>query len=69
MLRPHVGVLHRRLLPAALAGGAAFVTWADVVTRIVPAKGQIPLGVVTGLVGAPIFLVLLARAAKEGRVE
>jgi iron complex transport system permease protein len=56
------------LLPAALVGGAAFVAWADVLTRVLPAKGQIPLGVVTGLIGAPVFLFLLARAAREGRV-
>ena len=67
-LRPFVGVLHRALLPAALVGGAAFVTWADVLTRVVPSQGQIPLGVVTGLVGAPCFLVLLARASREGRI-
>ena len=68
-LRPFVGVTHRLLLPAALAGGAAFVTWADILTRVIPAKGQIPLGVVTGLVGAPIFLFLLVRASREGRIS
>lgn len=67
-LRPFVGVAHRRLLPAALVGGAVFVGLADVVVRALPAKGQIPLGVVTGLVGAPVFLVLLARAARQGRL-
>lgn len=68
VLRPFIGVNHRRLLPAALVGGAAFVAWADVLTRVLPAKGQIPLGVVTGLIGAPVFLFLLARAAREGRI-
>jgi len=67
-LRPLVGVSHRRLLPAALVGGATFVAACDVVTRIIPAKGVIPLGVVTGLIGGPVFLVLLARAAREGRL-
>lgn len=68
-LRPFVGVEHRRLVPAALVGGAAFVAWADIVTRILPARGQIPLGVVTGLIGAPVFLVLLAQASRKGRLE
>ncbi|MEM9801977.1 MAG: iron ABC transporter permease [Planctomycetota bacterium] len=67
-LRPFVGVEHRRLLPAALIGGAAFLAGADVVTRIIPTRGVVPLGVVTGLVGAPLFLVLLARASREGRI-
>ena len=68
-LRPFVGEEHHRLLPASMIGGAAFLTWADVLTRVVPTTGQVPLGVVTGLIGAPIFLVLLARASREGRIE
>ncbi len=67
-LRPFIGFEHRRLLPAAFVGGAAFVAWADVLTRVMPARGQVPLGVVTGLVGAPVFLWLLAKAGREGRV-
>ncbi len=67
-LRPLVGVSHRRLVPAALVGGAVFVAWADVLTRLVPAKSAVPLGVVTGLVGAPVFLTLLARAHRDGRL-
>ena len=68
VMRSYVGVRHRALVPAAFVGGAVFVAWADILTRIVPAQGSIPLGVVTGLVGAPVFLVLLAKAAREGRI-
>lgn len=68
ILRSFVGVSHGRLLPAAFVGGAAFVMWADVLVRLTPAVGHVPLGVVTGLVGAPLFLVLLARAARQGRL-
>jgi iron complex transport system permease protein len=68
VLRSFVGELHRALFPAALVGGGAFVVWADVLTRVVPTTSPIPLGVVTGLVGAPVFLVLLARASREGRI-
>lgn len=67
-LRPFVGVNHRQLVPAALVGGAAFLAWADVLVRIIPSTARIPLGVVTGLVGGPLFLVLLARAARQGRL-
>ncbi|MEM1448027.1 MAG: iron ABC transporter permease [Planctomycetota bacterium] len=67
-LRPFIGEEHRRLFPAALVGGAAFLVAADVVTRALPTTGNVPLGVVTGLIGAPLFLVLLARASREGRI-
>ena len=59
---------HRALVLASLIGGAAFVAWADILTRVIPATGHIPLGVVTGLIGAPVFLFLLAKAAREGRL-
>lgn len=68
VMRSYVGVKHRALVPASFVGGAVFVAWADILTRIVPAQGVVPLGVVTGLVGAPVFLVLLARAARDGRI-
>lgn len=67
-LRPFVGVEHRKLMPAAFVGGATFVIWADILVRLVPARGHVPLGVVTGLVGAPVFLYLLARASRQGRL-
>lgn len=67
-LRPLVGVSHRQLVPAAVVGGAVFVAWADVLTRLVPSTSAVPLGVVTGLVGAPVFLTLLGRATRQGRL-
>lgn len=64
-LRPLAGVEHRRLVPAAGLAGGVFVLACDVVGRLVPARGEVPLGVVTGLVGAPVFLWLLRRTARE----
>ncbi len=63
-LRPFAGVDHRRLLPAAVVAGATFTALCDVLTRVLPARGEVPLGVVTGLVGAPVFLVLLLRSRR-----
>jgi iron complex transport system permease protein len=60
-LRFFVGVKHRRLVPAAVLGGGAFVLICDLVARVASPRGEIPLGVVTGLVGAPVFLALLIR--------
>jgi iron complex transport system permease protein len=66
-LRPFVGHTHRALIPAAALGGGAFVMGCDVVARTLPAHGEIPLGVVTGLVGAPAFLLLLLRTSRESQ--
>lgn len=56
-----VGALHRHVLPIAAVGGALFMLWVDVAARVVVRPQEIPLSVVTGLVGAPIFLLLLGR--------
>lgn len=52
---------HRLLLPASLLGGAAFLLAADVVARTVVAPSELPVGVVTALVGVPVFVLLLVR--------
>ena len=54
-----VGVRHHRLLPASALIGALFLMLADVCSRIL-LKGQVlPIGVVTALVGAPVFAIIL----------
>ena len=64
-LRPFTGVMHRRLIPAAAVGGAAFVIACDALCRIAPG-GELPLGVITGLIGAPVFALLLLRSSNSG---
>ncbi|HWQ12677.1 MAG TPA: iron ABC transporter permease [Roseiflexaceae bacterium] len=66
LVAPHtarmlVGADHRRLMPLATLGGAAFLVLADLVARTAAAPQELPLGVVTALVGAPFFLYLLRR--------
>ncbi|WP_235499482.1 FecCD family ABC transporter permease [Janibacter sp. Soil728] len=56
-----VGARHRCVLPVAAVGGALFMLWVDVAARVVVRPQEIPLSVVTGLIGAPIFLALLGR--------
>jgi iron complex transport system permease protein len=63
--RALVGSAHRRLLPVALLLGAAFLTLADVAARTLSPSGELPVGAVTALVGAPFFLLLLR--GKGGR--
>jgi len=61
ILRLLFGPDHRLLLPAAFLGGAAFLVVADLVSRIAIAPNELPVGVVTALVGGPFFLYLLRR--------
>jgi iron complex transport system permease protein len=60
-LRPFVGTAHQTLLPACALAGGTFVVACDIVCRVMPGQGEMPLGVVTGLIGAPAFLWLLVR--------
>jgi iron complex transport system permease protein len=59
--RALVGSGHRRLLPAAFLLGATFLVLADVAARTVSPSGELPVGAVTALSGAPFFLYLLRR--------
>lgn len=61
MLRLIIGPDHRVLLPASAIGGAVFLVLADALARSVIAPAQLPVGVVTALVGGPFFLFLLWR--------
>ncbi len=61
-LRLVVGSDHRVLMPLSFLAGAAFLTLADTVARLVLAPTEVPIGVVTAFVGVPVFLVLLRRS-------
>ncbi|RII17025.1 putative siderophore transport system permease protein YfiZ precursor [Streptomyces sp. YIM 130001] len=56
-----VGVDHRWLLPFAALGGAALLTAADVVGRIVARPSEIDVGIVTAIIGAPFFIHVVRR--------
>ena len=64
-LRPLVGVRHGRLIPACALLGGAFLVACDVIARVFPSRSELPLGVITGIIGAPVFLFLLARSQRE----
>lgn len=60
VLRPFVGHQPGRLLPASAFGGAVLLLLADIAVRLIPTSGvELRIGVVTALVGAPFFLLLL----------
>jgi iron complex transport system permease protein len=71
LLVPHavrlvVGPSHGTLLPVAALAGAAFLVLADLLARTVLAPVELPVGVLTALVGGPVFLFLLKRTRRSG---
>ncbi len=65
-LRLLFGPDHRRLMPLAFLGGAGILLLADVLARLVLAPQELPVGIVTTLVGAPFFLWVLRSARQKG---
>jgi cobalamin transport system permease protein len=66
-LRALVGPDHRLLLPASVLGGAAFVMLSDTIARVILST-QMPVGIVTALLGASFFLFLLLREKTRSRL-
>lgn len=64
ILRPWVGAQPSRLLKASALGGAAMLLMADIAVRVILPERDLKLGVVTALVGAPLFLHLIYKTRK-----
>lgn len=67
LLVPHivrilVGPMHRAMLPMAALAGAIFLIWVDTFARSAFAPNELPVGVITALLGAPAFALVLRRA-------
>jgi iron complex transport system permease protein len=60
-----IGPDHRRLVPASALAGATFLVMADSFARTVMAPTEIPIGVVTALLGGPFFFFLLRRKKRS----
>jgi iron complex transport system permease protein len=56
---------HRQLIPISAFTGAAFLVIADTIARSVFAGSELPVGVITALIGGPFFLILLARHSRK----
>lgn len=70
LIVPHIvrlvwGGDYRRVMPLSILCGASFLLIADVVARVVMAPQEIPVGIITALVGAPFFLWILRRARQK----
>lgn len=66
---PHVlrllfGPDHRLLVPSCVLGGGAYLVFCDLLARSLPSHGEMPVGVITAFVGAPVFIFLIARSRK-----
>ncbi|MGF3056479.1 iron chelate uptake ABC transporter family permease subunit [Microbacterium sp. YY-01] len=72
LILPHatravVGVRHRALLPTSFLVGALFLLWADTIARTVFDPRELPVGIVTALIGGPVFVILLSRLHRRRR--
>ncbi|AWN31812.1 iron ABC transporter permease [Streptomyces sp. NEAU-S7GS2] len=61
LVRMIVGATHSRVLAVAPLIGAIFMVWVDLASRTLAAPRELPLGVITALVGVPVFIVLMRR--------
>ena len=67
LLRLTLGPDHRLLLPGAALLGASLLLVADLIARTVVAPAELPIGIVTAVIGGPFFLYLLQRGRRWGR--
>lgn len=61
VVRMAVGAAHARVLAVAPLAGAVFMVWVDLAARTLAAPRELPLGVITALVGVPVFIALMRR--------
>jgi len=64
LLRLVFGPDHRVLVPSCLLGGGAYLVFCDVLARVLPKQGEMPAGVITAMVGAPLFIFLLKKTRR-----
>lgn len=66
LIIPHVvrmlfGTDHKKLVPISALLGAIFLLWADVLCRVLLPRKELPIGILTAMIGAPVFIYLMAR--------
>jgi iron complex transport system permease protein len=67
LVMPHVlrlafGPDHRVLVPACILGGGTYMVLCDLLARTLPDQGEMPAGVITAMIGVPLFIILLKRS-------
>jgi iron complex transport system permease protein len=61
ILRLAIGPDYRALIPASAFAGAALLLVADMLARTIVAPAELPIGIITALIGAPVFIMMLMR--------
>ena len=59
IVRAVVGADHRRVIPLSVLVGGIYLIWVDVGARMFDAPGEIPIGIITSMLGAPFFLWMI----------
>lgn len=72
LVTPHIvrlitGPNHKRLLPASLFGGAIFLMLSDLAARVLLSPRELPIGVVTSMIGSVVFIYIFCTSRKGGR--
>lgn len=61
IVRGFTGSDHRKVIPVSIGVGSLFLVWADVIARIVIPKSEVPIGIITAMIGAPVFIYMLVK--------
>ena len=61
VVRMAVGTDHKKLIPVSALVGAIFMIWADVACRTILPRQELPIGILTSMIGAPCFIYLMIK--------
>lgn len=64
IFRTLLGPDHRLLVPACVFGGGAYLILCDLLARVLSSEGEMPVGIITAMIGAPLFIFLLWRTRR-----
>lgn len=61
IVRGFIGADHKKLMPITILIGGLFLIWADVISRTIIENSELPIGIITSMVGAPMFIYMLVK--------
>ena len=65
LMRSLIGTDNRLLLPSAFLGGGIFLIVSDIVARTIISPNELPIGVITGIIGGTVFILVMGKRKKE----